>query len=267
MILTFLVSVFTAGSVAGYIAEMLWCMMTHQVIESRQGMVFGPFSQVYGIAAVLLTLIISKDSSRTKIFLISAAVGGIYEYACSYIQERLFGTVSWNYGDSFLSIGGRTSLIFCLFWGTMGVILIKYLNPALSSVLSRVRGEKLTVISAVVTVFFILNLQLSFMAVKRQTGRRMNIPAVTEVDEWLDLRFNDDVLKRIYPNMVVVGAEKMRKKNKIKEAFNKSENPEAAKEVVRTFVSKDNVNTDPMGSWTGTPADLGDVPTQDADDL
>lgn len=269
MILTFLVSVFTAGSVAGYIAEMLWCMMTHQVIESRQGMVFGPFSQVYGIAAVLLTLIISKNSSRTKIFLISAAVGGIYEYACSYIQERLFGTVSWDYGNSFLSIGGRTSLIFCLFWGTMGVFLIKYLNPALSSVLSRVRGEKMTVISAVVTVFFILNLQLSFMAVKRQTGRRMNVPAVTEIDKWLDLRFNDDVLKRIYPNMVVVEAKAVKNKNKdkAKEAFNRSENPEEAKEVVRSFVSKDNVMTDPMGSWTGSPADLSDVPTQDADDL
>ena len=209
--MTFLVSVFTVGSIAGYIAEMVWCVLTNQVIESRQGMVFGPFSQIYGIATVLLTLIISKNSSRTKTFLISAAVGGIYEYVCSYIQERLFGTVSWDYGDSFLSVGGRTSLIYCLFWGAMGVLLVKHINPALSSVLSRVRGEKMTVISAVITAFFILNLQLSFMAVKRQSGRRMNIPAATEVEEWLDLRFNDDVLKRIYPNMIVVGAKESEK--------------------------------------------------------
>lgn len=200
----FFVSVFTAGSVIGYIVEMLWCILTNHVIESRQGMVFGPFSQVYGIAAVLLTLIISKNSSKTKIFLISAAVGGVYEYACSYIQERLFGTISWDYGDGLFSIGGRTSLIFCVFWGIMGIALIKLVNPALSSVLSRVRGSGKTVISAVVTVFFILNLQLSYMAVKRQSGRRMNLPPSTEIEEWLDLRFNDDVLKEIYPNMMVV---------------------------------------------------------------
>lgn len=266
MNLTFLVSVFTVGSVAGYIAEMLWCMLTNQVIESRQGMVFGPFSQIYGIAAVLLTLLIDKDSSKLKIFLISAAVGGAYEYLCSYIQERLFGTVSWDYGDSFLSIGGRTSLVFCVFWGAMGLFLIKYLNPALSSVLSRVRGNGLTILTAAVTVFFILNLQLSFMAVKRQSGRRMNIPAATEIDRWLDLRFNDEVLKRIYPNMTVVGDKTVSKKSKAKQAVNAG-NPLKAEEAARSFVSRDNIKTDPLGSWTGTPANPNEVPTQDVDDL
>ncbi len=59
----------------------------------------------------------------------------------------------------------------------------------------------------------------------------------------------------------------MLKQNKQKANFNKSENPEKAKDAARSFVSKENVMTDPMGSWTGSPADLNDVPTQDADDL
>ncbi len=203
----FLVSVFTVGSVAGYLAETLWCLGINHVLESRQGMVFGPFSQVYGLGAVILTLIISKNSSTAKIFLISAVVGGIYEYFCSFAQEKVFGTVSWDYGDGFLSIGGRTHLLFCLFWGLMGVMLIKFINPALSSVISRVRGLGSTALAAAVAVFFILNLQLSYMAVKRQTGRRNNLPPTTAVEEWLDLRFNDDVLHKIYPNMRVVGSE------------------------------------------------------------
>ena len=200
----FLVSVFTVGSITGYIVETIWCMAAYHVFESRQGMVFGPFSQVYGLGAVILTLLISKNNSTAKIFLISAAVGGIYEYLCSYVQEKAFGTVSWDYGNGFLSIGGRTSLIFCVFWGVMGVLLIKFVNPALSSVLSRIHGAEITVITAVVTVFFILNLQLSYMAVKRQTGRRMNLPPATAMEDWLDLRFNDEVLRKIYPNMRVV---------------------------------------------------------------
>lgn len=264
-----LVSVFTAGSVFGYIAEMFWCVLTNHVIESRQGMIFGPFSQVYGLGAVLLTLLIRKNSSKTKIFFLSAAVGGVYEYACSYIQEKLFGTISWDYGNSFLSIGGRTSLVYCIFWGIMGLVLIKLLNPALEKLLSKVGGYKTTVLAAFATAFFILNLQLSFMAVKRQSNRRLNIPPKTAAEMWLDENYSDETLKKIYPNMVVVKQEgqSMLKQNKAKEAFNKSENPEKAKEVVRTFVSKDNVMVDPNGSWTGNPADLDDVPTQDADDL
>lgn len=59
----------------------------------------------------------------------------------------------------------------------------------------------------------------------------------------------------------------MQKENKAKKDFNRSENPEKAKEVVRAFVSRDNLATDPNGSWTGNPADLDEIPTQDVDDL
>ncbi len=59
----------------------------------------------------------------------------------------------------------------------------------------------------------------------------------------------------------------MKKQNRAKEALKKSENPREAKKAAEAFTSKDNVMTDPLGSWTGNPADLGDVPTQDVDDL
>ena len=42
----------------------------------------------------------------------------------------------------------------------------------------------------------------------------------------------------------------------------------AAEEIALEFVSSDNLLTDPLGSYTGTPADeAGEVPTQDVDDL
>lgn len=198
------VSIFTVGSVFGYIAETLWCLLTNHVIESRRGMIFGPFSQVYGLGAVLLTILIGKKAPKKKIFFQSAVIGGVYEYACSYVQEKLFGTVSWDYGNAFFSIGGRTSAAYCVFWGIMGVLLIKGINPHLEKLLEKIRGNAATVAAAAVSVFFILNLRLSFMAVKRQSDRRQNIPAQTPAQMWLDENYDDKTLKKIYPNMVVV---------------------------------------------------------------
>ena len=40
-----------------------------------------------------------------------------------------------------------------------------------------------------------------------------------------------------------------------------------SEEIAEEFVEKDQLKTDPLGSWTGTPADENEVPTQDADDL
>ena len=45
-----LVWVFIVGCLAGYIVETIYCLVTRGVIESRQGMVYGPFNQVYGSA-------------------------------------------------------------------------------------------------------------------------------------------------------------------------------------------------------------------------
>ncbi len=40
-----------------------------------------------------------------------------------------------------------------------------------------------------------------------------------------------------------------------------------SEEIAKEFVNLDEIKTDPLGSWTGSPKDKDDVPTQDADDL
>ncbi len=38
-------------------------------------------------------------------------------------------------------------------------------------------------------------------------------------------------------------------------------------EIANEFINPDTLRSDPLGSWTGTPADRYEKPTQDADDL
>lgn len=45
-----------AGSFAGVVVEILWCLFRNGYIESRSGLVYGPFNPVYGIGAVVMTL-------------------------------------------------------------------------------------------------------------------------------------------------------------------------------------------------------------------
>ena len=46
-----------------------------------------------------------------------------------------------------------------------------------------------------------------------------------------------------------------------------SESSQKSNESSESYTSEDQVDTDPLGSWTGVPADRNDVPTQDVDDL
>ena len=58
------VILFLVGSVAGLILEQVWMFVTEGLTEGRYGLVWGPFSPLYGVGAVLLTLICLRMRKR-----------------------------------------------------------------------------------------------------------------------------------------------------------------------------------------------------------
>ena len=56
--------IFIIGSVFGFIAEMLYSTIFTRTLVIRQGLIYGPFVQVYGMGAVAYYLLIRK-SKRT----------------------------------------------------------------------------------------------------------------------------------------------------------------------------------------------------------
>lgn len=55
-----LVWVFAISCIIGFVLETLFCLVTKGYIESRQGMLYGPFNQVYGFGAVLMVLLLHR---------------------------------------------------------------------------------------------------------------------------------------------------------------------------------------------------------------
>lgn len=99
--------------------------------EVRAGMLWGPFSPIYGFGAVLMTIALNRfhKANVVIIFLVSAVIGGAFEYLVSWFMEFAFGAVAWDYTGTFLSIGGRTNFVFMCMWGILGVVWIKLALP------------------------------------------------------------------------------------------------------------------------------------------
>ena len=60
------------------------------------------------------------------------------------------------------------------------------------------------ILTAVLTVFMVLNMLISAMAVERQSQRRIGVPATNPISQFLDEHYPDEFLEKIYPNMMVV---------------------------------------------------------------
>ncbi len=52
------------GSFAGVIVELLWCLFRYGYIESRSGLVWGPFNLLYGAGAVALSIALYRFRNR-----------------------------------------------------------------------------------------------------------------------------------------------------------------------------------------------------------
>lgn len=199
-----LIWLFMVGSVLGYAVEMLWCYIRNGYFESRQGLLYGPFSPVYGIGCVLLTIALYRFAkfSGLIIFLISAILGGIFEYACSWGQQKLVGTISWDYTSNALSINGRTSVEYCVFWGILGVCFIKEIYPLFNKLMANFSNKSIKVWTYIFLIIMIPNITLSALAVRREVARINHVKADSVIDRFLDEHYPNSYMKKIYPNMI-----------------------------------------------------------------
>ncbi len=197
---------FLIAGFAGDFIEVVFWLVTRGELISRSSLVYGPFSLVWGLAAVLLTLVFHRmdDQGAVRIVLAGTVLGGLYEYICSWVQELLFGACFWDYRHLPLNIHGRVNLVFCLFWGLAALAWVRLVYPALCVFIDRVprrRGRRMVRAAA---LFLACSTVLSAAALYRMDQRRDGVPASGAVTRFLDKAYPDSMLKARYPNMGIL---------------------------------------------------------------
>lgn len=194
--------VFIIGSVLGYIFEMIVVLFQKGHFESRQGVIYGPFTPVYGIGIIMYYIFFKKIEIRKlpQVFLVSMILGGATEYICSFIQEKWFGTISWDYSYLPFNLNGRTSLLHCTYWGIGGILYIKFVLPLIDKMDNWFEIRAVQVLTVLLAVFMTFNIIISIMAGARQTERQRNIEPENAIDRFLDTYYPDEYMDKIFAN-------------------------------------------------------------------
>lgn len=197
-----IVILFMIGALLGDIVETIFIWLTKGVLMSRSSVVWGPFSIVWGLAFVFATILLHKhrDKSDSFLFLTGTFLGGAYEYVCSVFTEIVFGKVFWDYSHIKFNLGGRVNLLYCFFWGIAAVVWVKYIYPFLSKYIEKIPMKIGKVVSWILIIFMACNMMVSSMALIRADQRSKGIEAEYSWQEIMDERFDDERLKKIYPN-------------------------------------------------------------------
>ena len=115
-------SIFVLGSFLGWLLKTIWCVIKNKRLESRKGFIYGFYIPIYGIATVLISLVVEnfKVGNIWLIVLTTFIICFIIEYLSSVFQEKCFGMKSWDYSKMPLNINGRVNIIYLLAWSFFG---------------------------------------------------------------------------------------------------------------------------------------------------
>lgn len=150
---------FLIFSVAGIIIETVYCYITTGVLESRKGLIWGPFCPVYGVSVAVLILCLNqyKDENIFWLFIYGFIAGSIAEYILSFGLEAIYGMRFWDYTYTNSHINGRICIQYSFYWGILSVLIIKYIKPLLDKWIEKISTKVINMIDSILLIFFIIN--------------------------------------------------------------------------------------------------------------
>ena len=205
------VMVFFIGSILGLFLEEAWMYITAGLTESRVGLVWGPFSPIYGIGAALLTMLTfalrRKNAPLWVVFLLSVVVGGGLEQFAGWAMEVLFHAQSWDYSGVPGAITQWVAWPFLGFWGILGTIWYRSIMPELLYRLGVPTTRRQAIVFSLLVVYLAADIFMTFACFDRVTERHEGIPPANEFERWIDTHYTDQWVEGRFENLSIEEAE------------------------------------------------------------
>ena len=173
--------------------------------QDRAGLLFGPFSPIYGFGAVLMTVALNRfhDKNVVLIFLVSAVIGGAFEYLTSWFMQFAFGIVAWDYSGTFLSIDGRTNGMFMAMWGVLGVVWIKLCLPWMLKLVNLIPWNWRYALTTVCAALMIVDGAMTLLSLDCWYQRMAGKPSETAMAQFFDRNFDNEYMQERFQSMSI----------------------------------------------------------------
>ncbi len=201
-----LVIIFLVGSVLGLFLEEIWMYVTAGLTQSRVGLVWGPFSPLYGFGGVLLTVMawrLRKHNAPVwAVFLISAIVGGLLEQITGWTMQHYLHAYSWSYLHLPDAISQWVAWRFLFFWGLIGLIWYRYIMPEVVYIIGMSSTYRQVIFVGLLAIYLAFDIFMTVACFYCKAERDAGIPASNSFEVWVDEHFNNEFIEGRFQNLV-----------------------------------------------------------------
>ncbi len=203
------VIIFFLGSMAGLLIEEVWMLVSAGLTESRVGLVWGPFSPLYGLGAVLLTwlsfFLRSRGAAGWQVFLVSAVVGGVLEQIAGWSMSTFFDAESWTYLHLPDHITQWVAWRFLAAWGVLGLVWCRAVMPRLLYQIGMPTTRRQAVFVTLVAVYLVADVAMTLACFDRKAERDAGEPPSNAFEQWVDTNYNDEFISSRFENLKIGG--------------------------------------------------------------
>lgn len=202
---------FIMFSIIGLILETVYGYITTGTIESRKGLIWGPFCPVYGIGAIMLIFMLNHLNQKNyfKLFFYGLLIGAGTEYVLSYTLEAIYGSRFWDYTYTNSDINGRICTIYSFFWGILSILLMKVIKPIIDKLIDRINTKIKTSVEIAILIFLIIDTLTTVWAISIYKTRAINTyynePTIYSDNSWIrnieENYFTDEKMQKTFPNL------------------------------------------------------------------
>lgn len=197
--------IFVVCCVLGIIIETMYILVMTGAYQNRTGMLWGPFSPIYGLGAVLMTIALNRfhDRNLLIIFLVSAVIGGAFEYCVSWFLEFAFGVTAWDYTGTFLSIDGRTNGFYMCMWGLLGSFWIKLCLPRMLKLVNLIPWKWRYSVTTVCAALMLLDAGMTLVTLDCWYERLAGLEPDNAITEFCAEHYDNDWMQNHFQTMTV----------------------------------------------------------------
>lgn len=198
-----LVWLFLLLSFAGLIGETLVSYVIDGRWESRAGFVLGPFSPIYGLGGVLVTIAVNPLRGRDPImqFCVAGLVGGVLEYFAGWFFEMRYGIVAWSYVGQPLNFHGHTCVGMMALWGAVGIVWGNWALPWVVRLVERIPERLRAPLTATAFAFIVADSALTLACLDSWFWRSMGRPVENPLQQFCATYFDDSFMRARFETM------------------------------------------------------------------
>ena len=217
--ITYLFILFILYSFIGYICEMAFVAYKNKKIINR-GFLCGPLLPIYGLGAIfILYTMLRYKNDPVVVFVFGTIICSALEYFTSFLLEKIFHNMWWDYYDYKYNLNGRICLLNSLFFGLGSLAIIYIIQPIIDNGLELFSPKILNTFALVTLILFVIDVLYSVIVAFNLRNRLIIVEELkSEKLSKIPMMF-EKVLKervekfKLYPGRLLKAFPKLNKDN------------------------------------------------------